>query len=329
MRPVIQTLTVTTMLLSFTGPAASSAPEARFLPAPPAGGTATAYPAERGLTPADFPRMIRIAEGVHAYEDLRAPGFTTISLVVIGTKGVLIADGQETVRATRRLLATVARMTRVPVRWYVVGSDHVDHTGGNAALPASVRYVVHPVSRRQLANDAAMSKRTEPAIIVPDHAMQADRETVDVGGREVRVLHLGRAHTGGDLLVHIPDAGVLFMSETFFNRVFPAMRSAHPSAWISTIDAALRMNARVYLPGHGFVEGGARSRAELTEFRRAIQHVIAEGRRLHALGLSPEEAVLRADWGNFGKWMLADTQRVVAIRRVYAEIEGTLSSTGF
>lgn len=310
--------------LSIASPAASGGQDAAVLASPPSGQAATAFPAERDLTAADFPRVIRLAQGVYAYEDLRVPGFTTVSLFVVGARGVLIADGQESPSATRRLLAAIARVTSRPVRWHVIGSDHADHTGGNSALPPGITYIVHPTSRQQLARDAANARPDDPPVVIPPRAMRGSSETVDIGGRTVRVLHLGRAHTGGDLLVHVPDAGVLFMSEVFFNRVFPAMRSARPSEWLAAIDASLQLNARIYVPGHGFVEDEERSREELVEFRGALLHVIAEATRLHALGLSPEEALGRADWGPYAGWMLADTQRLVAIRQVYAEIEGSL-----
>src|SRR3546814_1905432 len=96
----------------------------------------TAFPAERGLSIADFPRLVPVGEGVYAYEALRKPGFTTVSMIVVGSDGVLIADGQESDDATRAMLAAVATVTDKPVRWMVVGSVHEDHTGGTGALPA-------------------------------------------------------------------------------------------------------------------------------------------------------------------------------------------------
>src|SRR3546814_3437883 len=61
----------------------------------------TAFPAERGLSIADFPRLVPVGEGVYAYEALRKPGFTTVSMIVVGSDGVLIADGQESDDATK------------------------------------------------------------------------------------------------------------------------------------------------------------------------------------------------------------------------------------
>ena len=101
--------------------------------------------------------------------------------------------------------------------------------------------------------------------------MTGDRERIDVGGRSVDVQFLGRAHTGGDLLVHIEDAGILFMSEAYLNRVFPAMLSAYPTEWVATVERALALeDVTTFVPGHGFVESPAASREELVAFRDAL-----------------------------------------------------------
>lgn len=313
--------------LSLAWPLQAAGEAQRVLAAPAGGQAASAFPAARGLAPVDFPRSIRLADGVYAYEDLRAPGFTTVSLIVIGADGVLIADGQESPEATRRLLAAVAELTSRPVRWYVVGSDHADHTGGSAVLPEAVTHIVHPTSLRSLRDEAGDQEGAGAIASAASRLLTENQRVVDVGGRAVEILHLGRAHTGGDLLINVPDSGVLFMSEVFFNRVFPAMRTARPSEWLATIDAALAREARLYVPGHGFVEAGPRSRQELVAFRRAIRHIIDEAGRLHAAGLSVEEAVAQADWGPYGDWMLADSQKTIAIRQVYSEIDGTLDRT--
>lgn len=286
----------------------------------------TAFPQERGFKSSDFPRLIKLAEGVYGYEELRLPGFTTVSMFVVGNDGVLLVDGQWTAPQTQRLLDTIKQVTTKPLKWYVVGSDHADHTGGNSVLPKDIRYIVHPTSKRQLELDAqqAAAKPNSVPVVVPPVAMTSDREVVDIGGRQVEVLFLGRAHTGGDLMVHLPKDKILFMSEVYFNRVFPAMRAAYSADWLSTIDKALKMDIDQFIPGHGFIEEPATSRVQLVEFRGAIDYVYAEVQRLHKLGLSPDEAMKRAYWGPYGEWMLADSQREVAIKRLYREFAGDL-----
>jgi glyoxylase-like metal-dependent hydrolase (beta-lactamase superfamily II) len=264
----------------------------------------TAFPAERGLSAADFPRLVPLGQGVYAYEAIRAPGFTTVSLFVVGSDEVLVADGQESPDATRAMLATVATVTDKPVRWMVVGSVHEDHTGGNEALPADTVLVVHPDGLSQIESGGRRVENGPGAI--------GEIKSIDLGDRIVEILFLGRAHTASDLLVRVPDQKLVFMSEVFMNRVFPPMRSAFPREWEATLQRALDLKADYYIPGHGFVDGPERSREEMRTFRVAIQHIRAEARRLD--GVSPGD--VEADWGEYASWMLADSQGPIALQRL-------------
>lgn len=293
---------------------------------PSAAQVRTADPAKRGVPLSAFPRMVPLAENIYGYEEIRQPGFTTVSLVVVGTNGVLIADGQGSPKATQTMLDEIRKVTPRPVKWYIVGSDHGDHTAGNSVLPADITYVIHPNALNQMRRDAANPNRQPgaPPVIVPPSAMSGDTATIDVGGIEVRALFLGRAHTGGDLMVHLPAQKILFMSEAYLNRVFPAMRSAYPTEWIGVIDKALAMDITRYVPGHGFIEEPAVSREELVAFREALRAVIAEVTRLHKAGLSADEAIRQANWGPYADWFLGEQQAPIAVRKVYEELDGKL-----
>ena len=261
--------------------------------------TRTADPIKRGLQLTDFPRFVKLADNIYGYEEIRQPGFTTVSLVVIGRDGVLIADGQGSVAATQTMLDRIKTLSPLPVRWYVVGSDHGDHTAGNAALPKDV-------------------------VTINRANLGGDEKSIDVGGTTVRVVFLGRAHTGTDLSVHLPRERILFMSEAYLNRVFPAMRSAFPSEWVRVVDRALAMDVDRFVPGHGFIEEPRVSREELVAFRDALVYVNAEVKRLHGLGLSAADAGAQANWGKYADWFLREQQAPIAIRKVYEEIEGKL-----
>ena len=291
----------------------------------------TADPAKRGVALSEFPRIIQLAPNVYGYEEIRQPGFTTVSMFVVGRNGVLIADGQGSAAATQTMLDRIRTVTPLPVRWYVVGSDHGDHTAGNSVLRKDIQYIVHPTSRAQLVRDSAAavasagrSGQAPRIVVVPPKAMAGDKETIDLGGITVDVLFLGRAHTGGDLMVHVPGAKILFMSEAYLNRVFPAMRSAYPDEWVTMIDRALAMDVTRYVPGHGFIEEPVASREELVAFRQALVAVTAEAKRLHAMKLSPEDALKAANWGPYKDWFLAEGQAPIAIRRVFDQLDGRI-----
>ena len=294
MRPILSMLSVALVLIS-----ATSAMQVR-----------TAYPEKRGFKLSEFPRTIKLADNVYGYEEIRQPGFTTVSLFVVGNDGVLIADGQGSPAATQKMLDEIAKVTPKPVKWYIVGSDHGDHTAGNSVLPKDIVYIVSKASKAQMKLDAP--------------AMTSDRQTLNVGGIEVQAIYAGRAHTGGDLLVYLPKQKILFMSEVYLNRVFPAMRSAFPTEWVSVIDKALAMDVDRFVPGHGFIEEPKVSREELIEYQKAMRYVIAEVKRLHTLGLSADDAAKQANWGPYKEWFLVEQQGPIAVRKIYEEIEGKL-----
>lgn len=313
-----------------------------FVAAPLAAQPRTADIDKRGLKRTDFPRLGKLSDGVYTFEGIHPPNFTTVSLIVVGRDGVLVADGQGTTAETQAMLDAIKTVTDKPVKWYVVGSDHGDHTAGNSVLPKDITFIVTPASRAQMEKDAAtvmgqnlkaaaeaMTKggpppTPRPAVVVPPTAMTGEHQTIDVGGLEVQVSNLGRAHTGGDLAVYLPKQRLLFMSEIYLNRVFPAMRSAYPSEWVRTIDRALAMDVDRYVPGHGFIEEPKIAREELVEFQKALKAVIAEATRLHRLGLSVDDAVKQANWGPYAEWYLREQQAPLAVRKVYEELEGKL-----
>ncbi|WP_116810595.1 MBL fold metallo-hydrolase [Steroidobacter cummioxidans] len=284
--------------------------------------------ADNGLKKEDFPRWQKVAPDAYIFEGVHSPDtsgaiFTTVSLVVITKQGVLVVDGQGSVPESQQLIDQIKKVTSQPIKYVVVGSDHGDHTAGNAALTAAYPdavFVATAFSKEALAKNKNAAVPTK---------LVKDRETIKLGGTEVQVLNLGRAHTGGDLVVYLPASKVLFMSEVYLRGLFPAMRSAYPSEWIATIDKALAMDVSLYIPGHGFTDGPAVMKQDLVEFKKAIEAVMVESKRLHAAGLkceSPREcpAMEQANWGPYQKWPASGSQGPVAVAKVYQELEGKL-----
>lgn len=287
--------------------------------------------AERALAlPSDadaaYPRVDELAPGVYSYEQEHMAGgepISTVSLFVVTDEGVLVADGQESPEETTRLVETIGGITDRPITHVVVSSDHGDHTGGNSAFPEGATFYAHPTSIATLESQTANRDADDPAMIIPTEAVP-ERRVLELGGREIHLLFLGRAHTGGDLVVYLPEERILFMSETFLHGIFPAMRSAYPSEWVDMIDRALAMDVDVYVPGHGPVLSGPELREGLETYRDAMVRVIAEARRLHDDGVPVEEAMDESRFGELRRWPLYESQAPRAIGRVYMELDGEL-----
>jgi cyclase len=275
-----------------------------------------------------LPRMTRLTDGVYMYEhaDPTKAGVTANNLVVVGTRAVLVADGQGTVENTGHLIAAIAAITPVPVRYVVVGSEHGDHRGGDTAFPETATFIAHPASKAALETQSALPARRANAapVVVPTETV-SDARTVDLGGREAEIRFLGRAHTGGDLVVLLPRERIVFMSEAFISGIFPSMANGFPSEWADVLRRAEALDVEVLVPAHGLMSRAAEtSRSAVTVYRQAIEQVLAEGRRLHDASVAVAEASSLARLGTLTALHRYADNVAGALGRVYAELDGRL-----
>jgi cyclase len=253
-----------------------------------------------GPNPADYPQQKQLAPNVYIWSDVHPSGlYTTNNLIVITTDGVLVADGQRDAATTKKMVDGIAALTKQPIKVVVVGSEHGDHTGGNAAFPSTVTIIKSPLQS---------GKQT----------------TLKMGSTEIHVLDRGRAHTGTDLEVYLPKEKILFASEAYSHHIFPNMRAAVPAEWIQTVKNLRAIDANTIIPGHGFIESGPAMKTSLAEFEKALEHIVAEVTRLHKTGASVEAATKVANWGPYAAWTATDRNAQVAVQRVYDAIDGKL-----
>lgn len=290
----------------------------------------TADPQLRGLKREDFPRLYRVADGVYVYENLQRIGalevnFTTNSFWVVTSDGVLVVDAMANDLETQKMLDVLHRVTNKPLKYLVIGADHSDHTGGDAVFPASTVLISTAYSAGRMREMSAARRPGASPLPIPSMIVQ-DRQILNLGGREIQVLNLGRAHTGGDLAVYLPKEKVMFGSEIYFNRLYPSTYSGYPSEWIAALKKMEAYDADVVLPGHGFVDSPRALKEELVNFRRSLEHLVAEGTRLYKAGVPVLQAPRQVNMGEFNYWTRASNNLTDGLARVYKELNGELGS---
>ena len=286
----------------------------------------------RGFRANDFPRITQLADNVYAYEDLMGElgtsfAFTTNSLIVVTSQGVVVADAQGSVAKTKRMVEEIGKLTTQPIKYVVICADHMDHIAGNSAFPAGVTFIAHPTSKAVIERAAVRLAQNGSAPTPVPQATAADKRTPVLGGNEMQILFLGRAHTGGDLQVYLPRQDLLFMSEVFFNRLYPSVggsKSARPIEWVETIRKSEALAARIVVPGHGFVDSQSVLQEELVAFRRSLENLVSESRRLHGAKVPAEAASRSINLGEFQYWYRAVNNVPDAIAQVYQELDGEL-----
>ena len=82
-------------------------------------------------------------------------------------------------------------------------------------------------------------------------AVYTERMTVHLGDKRIELRYFGPGHTEGDTVVYLPDDGVAFLSELYFNGVFASLAEGYASEHLETLSEIMKLEATWFLPGHG------------------------------------------------------------------------------
>jgi cyclase len=119
--------------------------------------------------------------------------------------------------------------------------------------------------------------------------------SIDVGGREVRLIQVGPAHTSGDVLVHVPDAKLMFAGDILFIGGTPIVWAGPIERWIAACDLILDLDLDVIVPGHGPVT----DKSGVHEVRDYLEFVVSEATKRFEDGLDVAAAIASIDLGKY------------------------------
>ncbi len=205
----------------------------------------------------------------------RLPGLELNVAVVTGRDGILLVDTGSHEREAAELLSSLARELPthdLPDRVVAVVNTHghFDHCFGNArvldAFP-DAQVWGHAGLPTYLAGWADAGRASgighgfdadlmNSARIVPPNRLVGAGEhlVIDLGGREVVLYAPGRGHTDHDLVVHVPDCGVLIAGDLVEESGPPQFGpDAFAAEWSDSLGRVRGLGADVWLPGHGAV----------------------------------------------------------------------------
>jgi len=235
--------------------------------------------------------------------------------VVAGERGLLVVDTQVSEADARTVLADLHRLGRGDVVAVVNTHEHFDHTFGNAVFREEYAGVAIHAHETAAANVDAAGERAKrlyqddpgdphgpdvvaSRIVVPDHTFSSVA-VVDLGDRVVEVLHPGRGHTGGDAVVRVGDADVLFagdlVEESAVRNGVPGFgEDCYPMEWPASLDLVVGMlgERTVVVPGHG----NPVDRDYVSEQRASIGVVAETIRDLASRGVPVSEALDATEW---------------------------------
>lgn len=204
----------------------------------------------------------RLAEGVYAAISPDASKAGSNAGFIVGTNGVLVVDTFVDVAPARELLAEIRKVTNLPIRFVVNTHYHLDHTGGNAVFAeAGATILAHRNVRTWLrtenlkffgANPKPENKARVESLTLPDE-VYSDAVDIYLGSRLIQVRYM-LGHTGGDSVVIVPDANVVFGGDLVWQKHFPNLIDATTADWVKTLEKLLADHpSATFVSGHGDV----------------------------------------------------------------------------
>lgn len=183
--------------------------------------------------------------------------------VIIGDDAVMIVDAQATPRLANKVIEKIRTVTDKPIKYVVLTHYHAVRVLGASAYGASetimsskARAMV--VERGQEDWDSEFGRfprlfqghESIPGLTWPTMTF-TDAMTVFMGKRRVDLKFLGRGHTAGDIVAHVPDANVMFTGDLVEYHSACYCGDAHFADWPATLEAIRGYGLDAIAPGRG------------------------------------------------------------------------------
>jgi glyoxylase-like metal-dependent hydrolase (beta-lactamase superfamily II) len=221
--------------------------------------------------------------------------------LVLGRAEAMVIDTRSTYGQAREIQEHVRELTDSPIGIVVDTHGHFDHSFGNAVFrPATIwgheRCVSFMVRTGEARKRTIATEQPELAddlaeiVIDPPDRVFATHTAFEMGGREIRLRHLGRGHTDHDVVIELPGTDVTFAGDLLENGNVPYFADGYPLDWADTAAAlAVRVKADsgVVVPGHGDQGGRALADAQAASLRSIADLAV----RVEAGELTMDEAI--------------------------------------
>lgn len=220
------------------------------------------------------------------------------SVFLVTPAGIIATDPIDA-DAARWLKAELAKRFAKPVKYLIYSHDHSDHISGGEVFADTAVVIAH-----ENAKAVILGERRPTA--VPDLTF-SDRLTVELGGKKVELLYLGKNHSDNSIVMRFPDERTLFAVD--FIRVkslpFRDFPDAYIDEWIESLKKAEVLDFEILAPGHG--ELGRKDdvralRAYLEELREQVLGYLRDGKSVDEI-----KQLVKMEkyggWGNYNNYL--------------------------
>ena len=183
--------------------------------------------------------------------------------IIIGDESVMVIDAQATPTLARQVIEKVRSVTDKPISHLVLSHYHAvrvlgasEYKANNIIMSSKARSMV--VERGQEDWDSEFDRfprlfkghQEIPGLTWPTITFEK-KMSVFLGKRRIDLYFLGRAHTAGDIVIHVPDSNVLFTGDIVEYKSACYCGDAHLQDWPQTLKNIAKFRAVSLVPGRG------------------------------------------------------------------------------
>jgi len=261
-------------------------------------------------------QAVQLAQGVWFVQGNSALGstgnrnFISNAGFFVTEEGVVVVDALGSPALAQELLREIHRVTPQALRYVVVTHYHADHIYGLQTLVQAGAKVIGHASAREYLNSDTAQRRLEASridlapwidantqLVPADQWLDTQESQFRLGSIDFVVDHVGPAHTPEDVVVFVPQLGVLFAGDLFFQGRIPFVGQADSRLWIQALNRLMKYQPKIVIPGHGPASTNPMVDMTMTrDYLLYLRKTMGEA----AKNMEPfEEVYAKTDWSRF------------------------------
>lgn len=200
--------------------------------------------------------------------------------VYITNEGVILIDDKFD-QDHQGIVDAVKSVTNEPIKYIINTHYHQDHSGGNAKFLPTAEILSTAMARRNILEHK--QSNVQPPPVSPARITFTTEADVNLGGKEVRAIYMGRGHTNGDAVIYFPAIRVLHTGDLMAGTspLIDYNGGGSLVEWTKTLDKALKLDFDTVIPGHGPITDKAgllAYRNNVEKMRDRVSALIHEGK---------------------------------------------------
>ncbi|MFJ9379162.1 MBL fold metallo-hydrolase [Streptomyces sp. NPDC101455] len=209
--------------------------------------------------------------------------------VIGGRDAVLVVETGLGPRNAEKVLEFATEYARGRRLYLTTTHFHPEHAFGAQAFAGEATFLVNRAQAEDLKVKGPgyldmfrglgepVARQLEGVVLPEPDLVYDEAYDLELGGRVVQLRATGRAHSKGDQVIRVPDAGVLFTGDlveagqfAIFPWFPPYDTDVSGTRWLAVMERLAGEGARVVVPGHGAV-GGPELLADVRDYLRLLR----------------------------------------------------------